>query len=225
MEAGLRSQEIVDAPGQTPDANARVGCRPTGRRAYCVAAMATTAESSDETLMLDYRAGDVSAFDELYRRHKGGLYRYLLRQCRDAAAAGELFQDIWMNLIRARGTYEPTARFSTYLYRLAHNRLVDHYRKHAHGASVALDENEIDEPAANRHDEPEARYERKALAMRLLALVDMLPAVQREALVLHHEGGMTLEEIAAVTGVSRETAKSRLRYALAKLRTGMSEWR
>ncbi len=79
--------------------------------------------------MLCYRDGDAGAFDALYARHKGGLYRYLLRQCREPAAAEELFQDVWMNLIRARAAYTVQAKFTTYLYRLAHNRLIDHYRK------------------------------------------------------------------------------------------------
>jgi RNA polymerase sigma-70 factor (ECF subfamily) len=187
--------------------------------------MPTPGERSDETLMLDYRAGDVAAFDELYRRHKGGLYRYLLRQCRDPATTAELFQDIWMNLVRARAGYEPTAKFATYLYRLAHNRLVDHYRRRAHGASLSLEDDEIEEPALGRQEQPDARYERKALATHLLMLVENLPAAQREAFLLQHESDMSLEEIAAVTGVNRETVKSRLRYALAKLRAGLSEWR
>jgi RNA polymerase sigma-70 factor (ECF subfamily) len=187
--------------------------------------MATNADSSDEALMQGYRNGDVGAFDELYRRHKGGLYRYLLRQCRNAAAAAEMFQDIWMNLIRARLSYEATAKFTTYLYRLAHNRLVDHYRKSTHERHLPFDDEEIDEPAEVHHEQPEARYERKQLAGRLLVLLDALPEAQREAFVLQHESGMSVEEIAAVTGVTRETAKSRLRYALAKLRSGMTEWR
>ena len=187
--------------------------------------MAMHADRSDETLMLEYRDGDVAAFEELYRRHKGGLYRFLLRQSRDAAAAAEMFQDVWMNLIRARSGYEPTAKFSTYLYRLAHNRLVDQYRKNAHAANVPLDEDGLEEPAIARGEEPQAHYERKALAGRLIALIEALPPAQREAFVLQHESGMSVEEIAAATGVNRETAKSRLRYALAKLRSGMSEWR
>ena len=202
-----------------------VGCRTLARRAYCQPAMADCAEKNDETLMLNYRAGDVASFDELYRRHKGGLYRYLLRQCRDAALASEIFQDVWMNLVRARGGYEPTARFATYLYRLAHNRLVDHFRRHAHTQNVSLEQDEIDEPAGEPYEQPEARYERKALADRLIELVEALPAAQREAFVLQHESGMTLEEIAEATGVNRETVKSRLRYAFAKLRAGMKEWR
>lgn len=187
--------------------------------------MASNADGNDEELMLGYRNGDVGAFDELYRRHKGGLYRYLLRQCRDAAAAAEMLQDIWMNIIRTRSSYEATARFSTYLYRLAHNRLIDHYRKSAHVVNLSFDDRQIAESTVVYHEQPEVRYERKQRAARLLALVDALPEAQREAFVLQHEGGMSVEEIATATGVTRETAKSRLRYALAKLRLGMSEWR
>jgi RNA polymerase sigma-70 factor, ECF subfamily len=192
--------------------------------AYCQAAMASNAERADEQLMLDYRSGDIGAFDELYRRHKGGLYRYLLRQCRDGTAAAEMFQDVWLNLIRARSNYQATAKFATYLYRVAHNRLVDHYRKHAHPAEVSIEEQEITEPAIVHYEQPEMRYERKQLAAQLLALLDALPPAQREAFVLQHEAGMSVEDIATATGVTRETAKSRLRYALAKLRLGMSKW-
>jgi RNA polymerase sigma-70 factor (ECF subfamily) len=200
------------------------GCGTMPRVAYCQAAMVSNAERADEQLMLDYRSGDIGAFDELYRRHKGGLYRYLLRQCRDGAAAAEMFQDVWLNLIRARSNYQATAKFATYLYRVAHNRLVDHYRKHAHPAEVSIEEQEIAEPAIVHYEQPEMRYERKQLAAQLLALLDALPPAQREAFVLQHEAGMSVEDIATATGVTRETAKSRLRYALAKLRLGMSKW-
>ncbi|MEK6593205.1 MAG: RNA polymerase sigma factor [Pseudomonadota bacterium] len=190
--------------------------------------MSRDADTADEELMLRYRDGDAGAFDVLYRRHKGGLYRYLLRQCRDPAAAEELYQDVWMNLIRARGSYEVTAKFTTYVYRLAHNRLIDHYRKNAHGAALSYDDEtgpQIDEPAAPLQSQPEANYDIRQLAARLMSLLAELPEAQREAFVLHQEAGMGIEEIAAATGVTRETAKSRLRYAMAKLRRGMSEWR
>jgi RNA polymerase sigma-70 factor (ECF subfamily) len=203
----------------------KAGCRSLHADAYCQPAMARNADSSDEALMLRYRNGDVGAFDALYRRHKGGLYHYLLRQCRDPAAAAEMFQDIWMNLIRARDSYEVTARFAAYLYRLAHNRLVDHYRKSKREVPLAIEEEDIAEPAVASHEQPHSRYERKQWAARLLALLDALPAAQREAFVMQQESGMSVEEIAAATGVTRETAKSRLRYALGKLRMGMSEWR
>ena len=85
-------------------------------------------------------AGDAAAFDSLYARHKGGVYRYLARQCRQSGIADELFQDVWMNLIRARASYAPTAKFTTWLYRLAHNRMIDHYRASGHLTLVSSDD-------------------------------------------------------------------------------------
>jgi RNA polymerase sigma-70 factor (ECF subfamily) len=179
----------------------------------------------DEDLMLAYRDGNANAFDQLYRRHKGPLYRYLLRQCRDAASAEELFQDVWLNLVRARASYTVSARFSTYLYRLAHNRLIDHYRRRVPAALVSFDdEDAAPEVPAGREAEPQVAYEAKAQAARVLELLEALPAAQREAFVLQHEAGLTLEEIAEATGAPRETVKSRLRYAMGKLREGLSEW-
>jgi RNA polymerase sigma-70 factor (ECF subfamily) len=180
----------------------------------------------DEALMLAYRDGDADAFAQLYRRHRAPLYRYLLRQCRNPATAEELFQDVWTNVVRARRSYVVTARFSTYLYRLAHNRLIDHYRRSAPAALVSFDEPDaaLPEPVATRASEPHSAHEVKEQAARLLALLEALPAAQREAFLLQNEAGMTIEEIAAVTGVAAETAKSRLRYAVAKLRAGMEGW-
>ena len=188
--------------------------------------MPTDADVSDEALMLGYRDGDAGAFDVLYLRHKGGVYRYLLRQCRNAALADELFQDVWMNLIRARTGYTVQARFSTYLYRIAHNRLMDHFRRNNPGI-VSLDDEtgtSIDEPAAPRSFEPEVGTDVREQAAHLLVLLDALPAEQRAAFLMQHEGGLSIEEIATATGVTRETAKSRLRYAMARLRQGMQAW-
>lgn len=181
---------------------------------------------SDETLMLDYRAGEARAFEILYSRHKGALYRYLLRQCNVAAVAEELFQDVWMNLIRARSRYEPRARFATYLYRLAHNRLVDYYRSQGRTPAMSTAEDDPDDPliervAAPEQTQPEARIDSARAAERLLALIGELPEAQREAFLLREEAGLSVEEIGAATGVNAETAKSRLRYAVARLRAGM----
>lgn len=180
----------------------------------------------DEDLMLAYRDGNAVALDELYRRHKAPLYRYLLRQCRDAAVAEELFQDIWMNIVRARSTYTAAARFTTYLYHLAHNRLIDHYRRRAPASLVSFDDEgaALAEPAAPAYEQPEGAYEARQLAARLIELLATLPEAQRESFVLQHEAGMSIQEIAEITGVTRETAKSRLRYAMARLREGMRGW-
>lgn len=177
--------------------------------------------------MLCFRDGNAGAFDALYARHKGGLYRYLLRQCHDAAAAEDLFQDVWSNLVRAREAYTVQAKFTTYLYRIAHNRLIDHYRRHNQAAMRSFDAEDgpaMDELIDDCNRAPDAVYDLKRQATDLLRLVAELPAAQREAFLLQQEGGMSVAEIAAATGVSRETAKSRLRYALARLRQGMSKW-
>lgn len=206
------------------DAVLQPGCRYAEASAYWHPVMPTDADATDEALMLGYRDGDAAAFDVLYSRHKGGIYRFLLRQCRNAGLADELFQDVWMNLIRARAAYTVQAKFSTYLYRIAHNRLMDHFRRDDAGASLDDESVSIDEPAAPRSAEPEVSATSRQLAAQLLALLNDLPDEQREAFVLQQEGGLSVEEIAAATGVNRETAKSRLRYALAKLRQGMQAW-
>lgn len=190
--------------------------------------MPRDAGSSDEELMLRYRDGDAGAFDLLYARHKGGVYRYLLRQCRDAGSAEELFQDVWMNLIRARARYTVQAKFTTYLYRLAHNRLIDHYRRNAATVIVAFEregEDALDALADESALPVGEGLDARRAATRLLELVAELPGPQREAFLLQQEGGMSVEQIADATGVTRETAKSRLRYAMSKLREGMRAWR
>src|ERR1700693_3877138 len=125
--------------------------------------MPASAATSDEDLMLAYAAGDAAAFDALYSRHKGGVYRYLLRQCRQPGIADELFQDVWMNLIRARASYAPTAKFTTWLYRLPHNPLIGHYRSSGDFTLVSVDDEvHADVVAAlpgARADEPQVRVE------------------------------------------------------------------
>ncbi len=178
--------------------------------------------ASDEDLMLRYRGGDADAFALLYERHKGALYRYFVRQTRPGAVAEELFQDVWTNVIRARERYEVRARFSTWLYSLAHNRLVDHYRRNAAAVPLAQDDDPNDPILDRLPDddirEPDNELERRRLAQRLLQALETLPETQREVFLLREESGLSLEEIASVTGINLEAAKSRLRYALAKLR-------
>ncbi len=177
--------------------------------------------------MRGYAAGDVTAFDYLYARHRGGLFRFISRQCSDRAVAEELYQDVWSVLIQARQRYrpDPEARFATWLYTLAHNRLVDWYRRNSKVVWMTFgsddDEPGMDEPAATRATQPEVQADSPDLAARLLQLLDQLPPPQREAFLLHEEGGLSVEEIATVTGIPLEAAKSRLRYAVAKLRLGL----
>jgi RNA polymerase sigma-70 factor (ECF subfamily) len=186
------------------------------------------APDGDESLMLAYAAGEATAFDTLYAKHKGGVYRYLLRHCGVAGTADELFQDVWMNLIRARAAYLPTAKFTTWLYRIAHNRLIDHWRASGQVDFVTANgDDEADDPLASipgaRVDQPDVRAASGEIAVRLHRALAMLPPPQRDAFLLHQEGGLTLDEIAQLSGAGVETVKSRLRYALAKLRAELSD--
>jgi RNA polymerase sigma-70 factor (ECF subfamily) len=176
----------------------------------------------DEALMLAYAAGEASAFDALYARHKGAVFRYLRRQTGNAALAEELFQDVWLKLIDARAGYEPRAKFTTWLFTIAHNRLMDYFRSSARAALLSYDDAPVDDMPAD-WPRPEETALRRETAARLLAAIDALPAAQREAFLLQQEGELSVEEIAQTTGVNRETAKSRLRYAMAKLRAELRE--
>src|SRR5258706_8285412 len=84
--------------------------------------------ASDEELMLAYAGGDAGAFEALYAKHKGALFRFVLRSMKARGEAEEVFQDVWMRVIEARTRYTPTAKFTTWLYTIAHHRLVDHWR-------------------------------------------------------------------------------------------------
>lgn len=133
-----------------------------------------------------------------------------------------------MNLIRARAAYTVQAKFTTYLYRLAHNRLIDHYRSHPGQSQASFDDEDgpaLDELEGARGADPAVNADVRQQARHILQLIEELPAVQREAFLLQQESDMSIEEIAQATGVSRETAKSRLRYAIAKLRQGVQGMR
>ncbi len=182
-------------------------------------------QASDEQLMLDYCAGDAAAFEVLYQRHRGGLYRYILRQCNNARIAEELYQDVWLNLIRARQRYKVQAKFTTYLYHMAHNRLIDYYRKTSTSLPLSYTEdyNEVlNNQAADAGDEPEQRLAGSEQAEQLSLLLQQLPEAQREVFLLKEESGMSLAEIAEATGVGVETVKSRLRYAFKRLRQAIT---
>lgn len=178
----------------------------------------------DEELMLNYAAGDTKAFDILYTRHRGGLYRYLARQCRNNAVAEELFQDVWMNLIRTRERYTVKAKFTTFVYRMAHNKLIDHYRKQSKGVPASFDDEDcpdLDTIEDKASETPVEILENEEKLARLKNMVNLLPDAQREAFLLREESGLKLEDIADITGVNVETAKSRLRYAVSKLKAAL----
>lgn len=180
-------------------------------------------EASDEELMLSYATGDAAAFEVLYLRHKGPVYRYMLRLCQNEAVAEELFQEVWMKLIKARENYIASAKFTTYLYKLAHNLFIDHYRKQhvriVEDQSAEVDDAEYEQASNN---DPEYMTQTDQTMDRLITLLESLPNEQKEVFLLREEAGMTLPEIAETIGINNEAAKSRLRYAIVKLRSGLS---
>ena len=184
---------------------------------------------TDESLMLRYASGNLQAFNMLYDRHEMGVWRYVFRSVRVQAVADDLLQDVWFALARHAPQYQPTAKFKTWLFTLAHNRLVDYFRTAKN--HVSLDEDAESDSlglvhtlAANSGFGPLRRLESKEQAQALLEAIEQLPFAQREAFMLQAEAGMDVQEIAATTGVSFETAKSRLRYARSRLRELLQEY-
>lgn len=179
-------------------------------------------EVSDEQLMLAYGAGDVAAFEQLYQRHRGKLYRFLARQLHgNGALADEMFQDVWQRVVSARQSWKPEALFTTWLYRIAHNRLADHWRALQHRPPAPDDADERTERVPDQ-DTPERHLSEFEERRRLHLALEELPAEQREVVLLRLEQDLSLEEIGEVTGVGRETVKSRLRYAMDKLRARLN---
>ena len=184
---------------------------------------------SDEELMRRFAMGEAAAFEMLYERHERRIWRYLTRHLGEPALAEELMQEVWFTVARQAAVYQPRARFTTWLYTLAHRRMVDALRRRRPGVSLAeLDESEHDREPALATDVaagPEAQAAAAADAERIGTALARVPAEQRTALLLHVDGGLGVAEVAAVTGAGFETIRSRLRYARARLRELLAEER
>jgi RNA polymerase sigma factor (sigma-70 family) len=194
----------------------------------------------DDTLMAAYARGEAAAFEQLYERHRLALYRFVRRLLGSANAAqvDEAFQDTWLRVVQARARWQPQgASFRTWLFTLAHHRAIDLLRKS--GREVALDAFEGEDgepwqpespawqqwpaPAGAAAQGEELAFWRRA-GERLLQCLDELPLAQRSAFLLHHDDGLSLAEVAHALEVGFETAKTRLRYAMNKLRTCMGAY-
>jgi RNA polymerase sigma-70 factor (ECF subfamily) len=174
-------------------------------------------EMSDEKLMQRYAKGDAKAFDLLYARHRAPLYRYFVRQVNDPATANDLYQGAWEKIIKARNKYRPTSPFKVWMYRIAHNHLIDYYRR-----VRPVDSVEPDTLSDTKPDISQSLIEGEQREM-LRTGITALPSDQRNTLLLQLETGLKIEEIASVTGVGKETVKSRLRYAVNYLKRSLVE--
>jgi RNA polymerase sigma factor (sigma-70 family) len=193
-------------------------------------------QETDESLMTRFGRGDAAAFEFLYRRHEMKVFRYLRRNVRSEASANDLMQEVWFAVVRGAANYQPTAKFTTWLFTIAHNRMVDMIRANHRlqsldsgdvadsGGADSEGPNLLDRLAIDGKLEPLAQVQSQDEAAALLSAVAQLPAEQRSAFLLQAEGELSVEEIADATGSNFETVKSRLRYARAKLRQLLWEY-
>ena len=191
-------------------------------------------EASDDELMRAYAAGEGAAFERLYARHQAALYRFVRRLLGQAAAAqaDEVFQDTWLRAIQARHAWQPQgATFRTWLFTLAHHRAVDCLRKGGREVPLQDDDSEpwtpatepwVGWPSATPKAEDQVFWH--AAGQRLLDCLEGLPLPQKTVFLMHHEDDLPVADLAQALGVGFETAKTRLRYAMAKLRTCMGAY-
>jgi RNA polymerase sigma-70 factor (ECF subfamily) len=215
-----------------------IGWQSTSRAAAAIPSLTPASDGrlpTDTDLVRAFVAGDRSAFESLYDRHDGPCFDFIRRLLgrHDVALAEDLHQDTWMAVARAAASFDAgRARFVTWLFTIARNRVMDHFRRDApvvHLAQPVDDDDDapdaVEQVRADPSSQPERRIERGAMAQAILREVQALPLAQRETFVLFSYDELSLQEIADVTGVGLETAKSRLRYARDTLRQRLAEWR
>ena len=183
---------------------------------------------SDQALMARYRAGEAAAFNELYRRFRAPLRRFVAKLSWEQGEADEIVQEVWLAVIRGARSYRPTAKFTTFLFSIAHRRLQDHWRSRGrrdHALPAPDSAADLEQVADDGAPIPEDLIARTELRNALMTAIDRLPPPQRAVFLLKAEGDLTLEEIAVATGAGVETTKSRMRYAVARLRAELVQWR
>lgn len=187
------------------------------------------ASLSDEACMVRYQQDDAAAFRVLYTRYRDRLFRYVLRLVTRASEAEEIFQEAWLAVIQSKNSYRPSISFAAWLFSIAHHKAADRWRslkRHAPDWQYAGEEQprDVTDEYIAAGDTPEHGTHNDHLRKALLDAVQRLPLPQREAFLLKAEGDLSLEDIASITGVPRETVKSRLRYAQQRLRDTLRAW-
>lgn len=194
---------------------------------------ASVRAEADEVLLTRYRRGDVDAFRTLVRRHQRALYNFALRQVHTPSVAEDIVQDVFVRIVQNIETFKEESRFSTWAYTIARNLCIDHLRKRVHRRHASLDQpSEGDDgegaPLGERVAGSGASAERTAIGKQLQthirAAVEALPDDQREVFLMRQVSQLPFKEIADIVGVSENTVKSRMRYALERLQAALAEF-
>jgi RNA polymerase sigma-70 factor (ECF subfamily) len=190
---------------------------------------------TDEALMAAYQKGDVAAFAELVARHEKRLWNFVRRFVADSATAEDLLQEVFLRVVRSAAEWQPSAKFSTWLYTVARNLCTDNARRGAFRKADSLDQTpgaSRDESGPHRIDKvvsPDGNAEKAAMNREIANRVDQavtaLPVEQREVFLMREVMDMSFAEIATATKTSEPTVKSRMRYALERLRGALEELR
>jgi len=183
--------------------------------------------------MVRYQRGDRQAFAELVRRHSRPMYNFVLRQLRDGTVAEDVTQEVFLRVVQSAAEFKHEARFSTWLYTIARNHCVDQLRRLAHRRHASLDgpiagseTRTLGELLPELH--PRASAERGVAGAQvlntILRAVDALPDDQREVFLMRELANLPFREIAAITASPENTVKSRMRYALERLREALADF-
>lgn len=187
-------------------------------------------ETSDESLLKLYQNGDAEAFSTLLARYRRPIFGFVLRFTRDAASAEELAQDVFLKVIERSDSFEGNSKFSTWIYKIARNHCIDHKRKMVHRRHASLDQGkrEDSQPLREQVAAEQVPVDRQAASVpmreRIREAVSNLPDDQREIFLLRHTKQLKFREIADLVGIPENTVKSRMRYALERLREELSDF-
>jgi len=177
-------------------------------------------EMSDEMLMQAYAENDKLAFDKLYERFRLPLYRYMHRQISvQEEVLNELYQDVWLKLINNRKQYQVKASFKTYLYQVAVNTIRDYFRRES--VRKIMSNIEDDTALEGSGLSPDEDLAQKQLMRQFKKILNELPQEQKDVFLLREEAGLTSVQIAEVMQTSVDTVKSRMRYAVSRLKAAI----
>jgi RNA polymerase sigma-70 factor, ECF subfamily len=194
-------------------------------------------DMSDDELLQRFVAGEPAAFGVLLKRYQVPIYNFIARSVRDTEAASDLLQEVFTRVIQHSGEFNRSSKFSTWLYAIARNMCIDHMRRMSHRRHASLDSPGPNGSGGGDGSAVAPWVERVALEQpgvdssaasgglrnRIAQAIENLPTEQREVFLMRQLQQLPFAEIAVVVGVSENTVKSRMRYALERLQEALAD--